>query len=409
MKILTCNVGSTSLKFKLYDMPKGQLLADGKVERVGSTDDALYTFSNRLSGYKVVQEKQCIPDYTTGIRRHLDDLTAQAGVLSEIRALGAVVFKCPIAEGFPDVHMADEDLFAGMEAFVSICGSHNTPTIRAIRLFKELLPDTPMACAFETGFHQTIPLERRIWGIPYEWYEKYGIYRRGYHGASHNFISGEVERITGRKEYRMISCHLGGSSSVCAIQNGKSQDVSWGFSLQTGLPHAYRAGETDTSLFPFLLSKGLSAEEINEGLTKKGGLLGISGVSDDLRYIERAAAAGNQRAQLAVDVYCENIIRYIGSFYAEMGGMDYLTFTGGIGENSALVREKVCQRLSCFGVKLDQERNRNRGGVQISADDSAVGIYVLETNEELNVARRVYGLLEKAGQATCPENTAEQK
>lgn len=398
MKILTCNVGSTSLKFKLYLMPEGRLLSDGKIERVGSADDALYAFTNRLSGHRISLAGQCIPDYTAGIRRHLADLTAETGVLSGVNELDAVVFKCPIAEGFPDVHLADEDLFAGMEAFVSICGSHNTPTIRAIRLFRELLPDTPMACAFETGFHQTIPLERRLWGIPYEWYEKYGIYRRGYHGASHNFISGEVERLTGNTHYRMVSCHLGGSSSVCAIRDGKSEDVSWGFSLQTGLPHAYRAGETDTSLFPYLLSKGLAVEQINDGLTRHGGLLGISGISDDLRYIEQAAAEGNRRAALAIDVYCENIIRYIGSFYAEMGGMDYLTFTGGVGENSSLVREKVCRRLGCFGVKLDEARNLDRGDrAKISADDSAVGVYVLETNEELNVARRVYGLLERAG------------
>lgn len=394
MKILTCNVGSTSLKFKLYDMPAGTLLADGKIERVGSVDDALYAFTNHLTGNKIFQEKQAIPDYTTGIRRHLEDLTSSSGTIQNISELGGVVFKCPIAEGFPDVHVAGENVFIGMESFVSICGTHNIPTIKAIKLFQELLPDTPMACAFETGFHQTIPMERRLWGLPYEWYQKYGIYRRGYHGASHSYIASEIEKLTQEKTYRLISCHLGGSSSVCAIQDGKSQDVSWGFSLQTGLPHAYRAGETDTSLFTYLMSKGLSVEEINEGLTRKGGLLGISGVSDDLRYIEKAAEAGNDRAQLAIDVYCENIIRYIGSFYAEMGGLEYLTFTGGVGENSSTVRERVCSRLSCFGIKLDAGKNKQGGkNCLISAEDSTVKVYVLETNEELNVARRAYRLL----------------
>lgn len=388
MKILTCNVGSTSLKFKCYEMPGEVLLADGKIERVGSSDDAVYAFTNRLTGCRIFEEGQNIPDYTTGIARHLSDLTAVGSVLSDVSQLSGVVFKCPIAEGFPDVHEAGEPVFQGMESFLSICGTHNTPTIQAIKLFRDLLPDTPMACAFETGFHQTIPMERRMWGIPYEWYEKYGLYRRGYHGASHSFISDEIGKIAGGTPYRLVSCHLGGSSSVCAVRDGESQDVSWGFSLQSGLPHAYRAGETDTSLFTYLLDKGVSLEEINQGLTRKGGLLGISGVSDDMRYIEKAAAEGNERAQLAIDVFCENIIRYIGSYYAEMGGMEYLTFTGGVGENSAVVREKVCSRLACFGVKLDETKNNSKTYGRISTDDSAVAVYVMETNEELKVARR---------------------
>ena len=236
-------------------------------------------------------------------------------------------------------------------------------------------------------------MEPRIWGIPYEWVEKHGVYRRGYHGASHNYISDQVAKLAGGP-YRLVSCHLGGSSSVCGIRDGKSQDVSWGFSLQTGLPHAYRAGDTDSSLVTYLLSRGLSLEEINEGLTRKGGLLGISGVSDDMRYIETAAKEGNQRAQLAIDVFCENIIRYIGGFYAEMGGMDYLTFTGGLGENSSIVREKVCSRLECFGVRLDLDKNAIGKSVGlISTPDSKVKVWIMETNEELNIASRACRLL----------------
>lgn len=393
MRIMTCNVGSTSLKFKLYDMPQGQLMADGKVERVGSETDAIYSFANRQNGYKLDAQGQSIPDYTTGIRRHLADLAGEHGVLSSMDEVDAVVFKCPIAAGFPDTHPVSEELFRGMEEYLAICGTHNTPTIKAIRLFQEVLPDVPMVCAFETGFHQSIPMERRIWGIPYEWVEKYGVYRRGYHGASHHYISDQVAKLAGGP-YRLVSCHLGGSSSVCGIRDGKSQDVSWGFSLQTGLPHAYRAGDTDSSLVTYLLSRGLSLEEINEGLTRKGGLLGISGVSDDMRYIETAAKEGNQRAQLAIDVFCENIIRYIGGFYAEMGGMDYLTFTGGLGENSSIVREKVCSRLECFGVRLDSDKNAIGKSVGlISTPDSKVKVWIMETNEELNIASRACRLL----------------
>ena len=395
MIILTCNVGSTSLKFKLFDMPEGVLLSEGKAERVGSEDDAIYTYINRRTAFKIYEKGQCISDYTTGIKRYLSDLTSDHGVLGSISDVAGVVFKCPIADSFPDIHPVSEELFQGMENFVAICGTHNTPTIRAIRLFQSVLPGVPMACAFETGFHQSIPLERKLWGIPYEWYEKYGIYRRGYHGASHNYISDQIAAIA-RGPYRLISCHLGGSSSVCAIQDGKSQDVSWGFSLQSGLPHGYRAGDTDSSLVTYLLSRGLTMAEINEGLSRKGGMLALSGLSDDMRYIEDAAIAGNERAMLALNVFCENIIRYVGGFYAEMGGMDYLIFTAGTGENSPIVREKVCSRLQCFGVKLDPQRNalgKAAPGGLLSSDDSAVKVYVMETNEELNIARRAYKLL----------------
>jgi acetate kinase len=244
---------------------------------------------------------------------------------------------------------------------------------------------------FETAFHTTIPQARRLYGIPYEWYETYGIQRMGYHGASHSYIADALAERCGCTG-NAISCHLGGSSSVCAIQNGKSVDNSFGFSLQTGLLHANRIGDTDAYIFPYLLAQGLSMEEITKSMDKQGGLLGISGVSNDLRDIQAAAEAGNERAQLAIDAFCSGIIRCAGAFYAELGGLDHLVFTGGIGENSALIREKVCATLMHLGIVLDPEKNALSSSEirTVSAADSKVKVWIIPANEELGIARRTY-------------------
>ena len=242
----------------------------------------------------------------------------------------------------------------------------------------------------ETAFHTSIPLARRLYALPYEWYDQYGICRLGYHGASHGYIARQIRARAGER-FKLISCHMGGSGSICAIEDGKSVDTSFGFSLQTGIPHANRAGDLDAYVIPFLLSQGLSMEEILEGIGKKGGLLGISGLSNDLRDIEAAAREGNARAALAIDAFCEAVIRYIGAFTAELGGMDYLVFTGGIGENSVLVREKVCSRLACLGVQFDAAANRGlQGEGTISAPGSPVTVLVLPTNEELGIAQTIW-------------------
>lgn len=394
MNILTCNVGSTSLKFKLYVMPEKKLLAEGKIERVG-TDDAIYYYCNPASGVTVQAGRQSIPDYTAGITRFLGDLTgAETGAIAAVEEIGVVGFKTVLAKGYYGVHLLTEDVMEAMAFYMGIAGSHNGPYRQAIRQFQRILPSARLVGSFETGFHQTIPLERRMYGIPYDWYEAYGIQRMGYHGASHGYIAGRVGELTGRERCRMISCHLGGSSSLCAIVDGKSVDTSFGMSLQTGIPHASRAGDTDTSLVPFLLSAGLSLDEINEGLVKRGGLYGISGVSSDLRDIEKAADGGDARAELAISVFVTSIVRAIGSYYAEMGGLDYLIFTGGIGENSAAIRRRTCAPLGHMGVYLDEEKNLTGEKERvISTADSPVQVMVVPTNEEVEVASRVYRYL----------------
>ncbi len=257
---------------------------------------------------------------------------------------------------------------------------------------RRALPEARFVGAFETAFHRDIPMERKIFGVPYEWYEKYGVQRLGYHSASHGYIA---DVLNGEKsEYAAISCHLGGSCSVCAIENGKSVDISFGMSLESGLIHANRVGDIDSGMICFLKQQGLSEEKILEGYQKEGGLLGISGVSNDMRYIIEAADAGNERARLAMDVFVTGIVHYIGAFYLDLGRLDDLVFTAGIGEHSARIRRMVCEKLAPLGVKLDEEKNENWSGEGvISAPDSAVCVRVIPTNEELGIARRTYELI----------------
>ncbi len=390
MIVLVCNAGSTSLKFKLYDMPDCRVLATGKVERVGSADDAIFGYCNCESGFKADLDKQDIPDYQVGIEKFLFELTKGEGaVLSDIGQIERVGYKSVLSKGHYGIHEIDEGVMQGMRDFLALAPVHNGAYLKAIETVQGVLPQARHVGVFETAFHRDIPMERKIYGVPYEWYETYGIQRLGYHGASHGYIA-DVLNQEG-KEYRAISCHLGGSASICAIQNGKSVDTSFGMSLETGLIHANRVGDMDPTMINFLRHEGLTEEEILTGLQKKGGLLGISGVSNDLRYVIEAADQGNQRAKLAVDVFVSGIVHYIGAFFMDLGGLDYLVFTAGIGEHSSVVRKLVCDRLTAIGVKLDAEKN-NANAAVISAEDSAVKVMVIPTNEELGIARRTYEL-----------------
>ena len=392
MKILICNAGSTSLKFKLYDMPAEEVLASGGVERVGSTDDAIYKYDNASRGVSLREEKQSVPDYETGIRRFLSDLTdAERGAIGSVADIDRVGFKTVLSRGYYGVHELTEPVLQGMRDMYAAAPAHNGPYLAAIEALRAVLPEAMFVGAFETDFHRTIPLDRCVYGVPYEWMEKYGVRRMGYHGASHSYVASLLNEWEGKK-YRAISCHLGGSGSICAIENGESRDSSFGFTLQTGLIHNTRVGAMDADIIHYLRAQGLSDEEIEHGMTKNGGLKGISGVSGDLRYVLEAAEAGNERAKLAVDVYVTGIIRYIGAFAAELGGLDCLAFTGGIGENSAVIRKMVCERLEYMGVRLSARRNtKEKGDRSISKKRSKVRVYVIAANEELGVARKTYG------------------
>lgn len=391
MKLLVCNAGSTSLKFKLFDMPAETVLAEGKVERVG-TDTAIYHFS-KPDGFRIFREGLSIPTYTEGIQLFLDCLLdTENGVLTDLQELERVGFKTVLSKDHYGIHELTPEVLKGMEDYMVVAPAHNKPYLEAIRQFQQLTPNAMLVGAFETAFHQTIPRERKIYGIPWEWTETYGIERRGYHGASHSYVSETLTQMYGSTK-KAISCHLGGSGSLCAIDDGKSVDTSFGLSLQVGLIQSNRCGDLDPFVIPFLQKEGLSLDEVLEGLNKRGGLLGISGVSNDLRDVEAAAEAGNERARLAIDIFCNGIIRHIGAYYAELGGLDHLVFTGGIGEHGAKIRAQVCEQLRHMGVWLDPGKNTACCGnnTVISADDSPVTVHVIPANEELGVARKTYG------------------
>ena len=389
MRILICNAGSTSLKFKLFDMPGLVVLAEAKMDRVGTRNASIFSYKTAAASFK--KEGVDIPDYREGIRLFIEALTdTDTGVLQSITEVEAVGFKPVIGKGYAGVHDMDDACIQGLEDYMNVAPVHNRAYLQAIRAFKGLLPDMPMVGVFEPNFHRTIPEEARVYGIPWEWTQQYGLRKYGYHGASHRYVAETAPQLG--KAQRVISCHLGGSGSICAILDGKSLNNSFGFSLQSGILHANRVGDLDPYAIVFLLKSGMTLDELTEGLVENGGIKGISGVSNDLRDIEEAAKAGNERAQLAIDTFCFGIRSYIGSYYAQLGGLDMLVFTGGIGEFSATVRKAVCSPLVHMGIKLDEAANAACKGTQalISAPDSPVKIAVIPANEELILAKEVY-------------------
>lgn len=388
MKILVCNAGSTSLKFKLFDMPCEHVMATGNVERVGSSDDAVFRYENMLTKAQVNLKHCSILDYKAGIGLFTDCLTSdENGVIQSFEEIERVGFKTVICRTCFSTHELTEEIIQGMRDWEILAPVHTRAYIESINAMKKTLPGAMMVGVFETDFHKTIPFERRIYGVPYRWYEELGIQRLGFHGASHRYVA---ECLSAQKQhYRAISCHLGGSGSICAILDGRSIDTSFGMSLETGLIHANRVGDMDPTMIFYLEQSGLKKEEIMDGLQKTGGLYGISGVSGDLRYVEKASAQGNERAKLALDAYVNGIVHYIGAFAMDLEGLDDLVFTAGIGEHSAVVRRAVCDKLLVLGVRIDESKNQSNCPI-ISTDSSDVVVHIIPTDEELVVARRTF-------------------
>ena len=387
MLILVCNAGSTSLKFKLFSMPEETVLVESRIERVGNPAGGLYTYFS--DGYEEREEKKVIPDYRAGINAFLASLLS-SGVVNSVEEIQAIGYKTVLSKGHYGVHVLDEEVLKGMEEYMVVAPAHNRHYLAAIRTFQEILPSVPMVGVFETAFHQTLKPEAYVYSAPYEWYEKYGIRRLGYHGASHSYVADCLKERLGDK-FKAVSCHLGGSCSLCAIEDGKSVDTSFGLSLQTGLPQSNRAGDLDPYIIFYLVhSCGMTLEQVEEGLQKNGGLLGISGVSGDLRDVAEAAEQGNSRAKLAVDIFCRELVRYIGGYAAIMGGLDAVAFTGGIGENSALVRDYVLDKLAFLGMNKNPAEIRRGEIARLTDDKSRVSAWVIPANEELGIARAVF-------------------
>ena len=399
MKILICNVGSTSLKYQLFDLSQGErVLASGGAERVGADVSRFYA-RNRLTGDEI-SEQSAFPTHREAIERMLTQLLD--GILAGLDELSCVAFKVVHARGVSGVQYLTEDVLAKMAAFNSVAPAHNPPYIAAIRQFRTLLPNTPLIGSFETGFHQTIPPEASLYAIPIEISRKYDIHRYGFHGASHEFMSTWVADAMERDDLKIVSCHLGGSGSICAVQNGISIDTSMGLSLQCGIMNNNRCGDIDPYIIFYLAEEaGMTLAEIKDMLQTKSGFYGMSGgISNDLRDIEQAADDGNDDAANAITAYAYSIKKYIGSYAAAMGGLDAITFGGGIGRNSPTVRALSLSGLSFLGIQLDGEKNRHAfGGRDISMPDSPVRIFVLDTDEEIIVARKAAALLAQDAQA----------
>ena len=371
MLILVANLGSTSFKFKLLDMGRdGAEVAHGGYERIG----------------------QAGSEYPT--HGHVIDVILK-GLAAEGHTPDAIGFKAVHGGPISGAVRVTDDVIATMEQFADVAPAHNPPYIAAMHAFREKLPGVPQVAAFETAFHQTIPLARQVYAIPHEWTEKLGIRRYGFHGASHRYISWRVPELVGKeKAKRVISCHLGGSCSITAIEDGKSVAHTFGMTAQSGLPQNNRVGDFDTFALLKLLHHGLTLDEIFKKLGKEGGMLGLSGVSNDMRNIEKAAAEGNARAKLAIDAFVEAVRNYIGQFLVVLGGCNVLAFTGGIGENGAALREAICRDLEWAGIALDPKKNQVRGKeTRISKDDSRAQVWIVPTNEEIVVARLAESVL----------------
>ena len=392
MKILVANLGSTSFKYRLFDMDGRRQLARGGIERIGSPESRCAV---EIGEHKR-ELKVKAGDHVEAVHHCLAQLTdAACGCLREAAEVSAIAFKTVHGGRYTGVQRVTPDVLAAMEEVCGVAPAHNPPYIAAMRLLAEKLPEIPLVAAFETDFHATIPEHNRVYAIPYEWTESAGIRRWGFHGASHRYIAGRTAELLGRDDLRVISCHLGGSSSLCAIRNGKSVATSMGMSPQSGLPQNNRVGDFDPFALPRIMEHtGKPLREVLSILANQSGLLGMSGVSIDYRDITEAAAAGDARATLALDVFIGSVRHYLGAYLVELGGADVIVFTGGIGENNAALRTAVCRDLDELGIVLDEASNEKaHGELSIHDRQSRVQIWVMPTNEELVVARLAAELL----------------
>ncbi|HYO26526.1 MAG TPA: acetate/propionate family kinase, partial [Lacipirellulaceae bacterium] len=360
MKILVANLGSTSFKFRLFDMSDERQLARGGVERIGAQrgagepSPAFVEVDGRREEFQLAA-----PDHGAAIEACLTRLTdPTSGCLGSVADVAAVGFKTVHGGRISGVRRVDSDLLDAMTEMNAICPAHNPPYIAAMRQLSERMPGLALVAAFETGFHATIPERLRHYAVPYEWAEQFQLKRWGFHGASHRYVAERMRQLTGDADLRLVTCHLGGSSSVCASRAAQSVATSMGMSPQTGLPQNNRVGDFDAYALPMLAQRmGTSVDGVLEEMAKRGGLLGLSGISGDIRDLSEAAAAGEARAQLALDVFVGSIRHYLGAYLVELGGVDAIAFTAGIGENRTELRAAVCAGLEELGIAVDAARN----------------------------------------------------
>ncbi|KAB3531426.1 acetate/propionate family kinase [Alkaliphilus serpentinus] len=396
MKVLVLNCGSSSLKYQLINMNTEEVLAKGVAERIGIED--AFVKHEAIGKDKVIIEEN-MGTHKSAIRIVLDCLVhPQHGAIKEMNEIAAVGHRVVHGgEKFAQSVIINDEVKKTLEECSELAPLHNPPNLMGIYACEEILPNVPMVGVFDTAFHQTMPKSSYLYALPYELYDKYKIRRYGFHGTSHKYVAMKAAEVLGKpiEELKMVTCHLGNGASVAAVDGGKSVDTSMGFTPLEGLVMGTRCGDIDPAIVTFIMEKEhISSSDVNNIMNKKSGVLGISGVSNDFRDIEGAAASGNERAQLALDVYYKRVKKYIGAYAAEMGGLDAVIFTAGLGENSPETREEVCNNLDFLGIKIDAGKNKVRGKETIvSTEDSKVKVLLIPTNEELMIARETKELL----------------
>ncbi len=397
MKVLVINAGSSSLKYQLIDMDNENVLAKGLCERIGIDGSKL---THKPTGKDNAVIEQNMPDHGVAIRLVLDALTDKNhGVIADMSEISAVGHRVVHGgEFFSSSVLITDELKKVVTECNPLAPLHNPANLTGIAACEEAMPGVPNVGVFDTAFHQTMPPEAYMYGIPYEYYEKYKIRKYGFHGTSHNYVAHRVAQICGKpmEDLKIITCHLGNGSSIAAVDCGKVVDTSMGFTPLDGLVMGTRSGTIDPAVIPFLVkNEGLTVEEVDSILNKKSGVLGISGVSSDFRDLDAAATSGNERAKLALKMFRHSVISYIGKYAAIMGGVDVITFAGGVGENGPDVREDVLAGLEFMGVKIDKEKNNVRGKeTEFTAEGSKVRCFVIPTDEEMTIARDTKRIIE---------------
>ena len=395
-KIIVINSGSSSLKFKLFESPSKNVLASGLIERIG-LDDSIITIKYNNKKYR---EVQAIKDHTAAVDLLLQ-LLKKLNIVTNLNEISAVGHRVVAGgEYFKKSVPVDGNVIKKIEDIIELAPIHNPANLVGIKVFKKLLPNALSVVAFDTAFHQTLPEENFMYSTPYDWYKEYGVRRYGAHGISHRYVSLRAAKLMGKpvEDLKLVTCHLGAGASITAVKNGKSFDTSMGFTPLTGIQMATRSGDVDVSLVAYMMKKlkVKSVSEILYMLNKESGFLGVSGVSLDMRDVEAAAAKNNKRAELAIKLFYNDIVKYIGQYYMEMKGIDGIVFTAGIGENSPETRETIMNELSFLGVTIDKEENAKRGteGI-VSGKDSSITVMRIPTDEEYMICCDVEALMNK--------------
>lgn len=391
MNILVINCGSSSLKFQLINSDTEEVLAKGLCERIGIDGSLTY----QACGKDKIVVKADMPDHKVAVKMVLDTLVDKVnGVIDDLNCVDAVGHRIVHGgEKFAESVLIDENVIKAIEECNDLAPLHNPANLIGIHACQDIMKDKPMVAVFDTAFHQTMDKKAYLYGLPYEYYEKYKIRRYGFHGTSHSFVSERVAQIMDKPydSLKTIVCHLGNGASICAVNKGKSVDTSMGLTPLEGLIMGTRSGNIDPAIVEFIANKEkLSISEVFNILNKKSGVAGLSKISSDFRDLETAMENGNELAKITLDVYSYNVAKYVGAYIAAMNGVDTIVFTAGIGENNAYVRKEILSYLTYMGIELDEENNRHRGEeLMISTKDSKVKVFVIPTNEELKIAKEV--------------------